>query len=100
MTSPSARDKYLKRKYGISLAEYEHMVEQQGGKCKICGRHTTELAKPLCVDHEHKSKKIRGLLCVRCNWYLGVIKENKSFMLGAIKYLEEVEYERYKSPNK
>lgn len=49
-------------RYGLNRTEYESMLKVQGGKCAVC-----LLKKKLCVDHDHKTKKVRGLLCSRCN---------------------------------
>jgi hypothetical protein len=65
------RDTNLKSKYGISSKDYELMLEAQGGKCKICNEHQDNLKRILCVDHQHKTGKIRGLLCDTCNKFLG-----------------------------
>ena len=55
----------LKAKYGIGLAEYNVMLIAQNGGCKICGNPPK--SRRLHVDHNHKTNKIRGLLCFRCN---------------------------------
>jgi len=69
------------------------MFEAQGGKCKICGE-----AGSLVVDHKHDaSRKVRALLCVRCNSGIGFFRENVDVMLSAIGYLTlEETYDREK----
>ena len=59
------------------------MLDQQKGKCAICNQ---EMEKPY-VDHCHNTKKIRGLLCVNCNFGLGSFKDNPKLLMKAIKYL-------------
>lgn len=86
---PSSRDSYLKRKYGITEADYQAMLQTQGGKCAICGR-PPKPGKNLCVDHEHsKARTIRGLLCFRCNKYLigRYRKEHAWLFTKAAEYL-------------
>jgi hypothetical protein len=61
----------LKNVYGITLQQYEKMFKEQNGKCGICGIHQDTLKKSLCVDHCHKTNKVRGLLCKNCNVALG-----------------------------
>lgn len=61
----------LKYTYGISLVEYEEMLLKQNNKCAICKVDKSEFSKRLCVDHCHKTGKIRGLLCNNCNTILG-----------------------------
>lgn len=60
------RDSHLKRTYGINIKIYNSMLSDQDGKCKICKE-----VKKLFVDHCHKTNKIRGLLCIKCNTGLG-----------------------------
>ena len=50
----------------ITFKEYEELLKQQNGVCKICGG-TNRSGKALSVDHDHKTGKIRGLLCIWCN---------------------------------
>lgn len=61
----------LKRRYGLGLNDYEHMLADQDNACAICKREVT-----LVVDHNHMTKQVRGLLCGRCNRALGMIEEN------------------------
>ena len=79
----------IKRRYGISQAQYEELLEEQGGKCAICKRHHTEFNKHLSVDHDHKSLCIRGLLCYSCNSrFLGRHTDSGLFRAAA-EYLEK-----------
>ena len=80
---------YLKHAYGITLAEYDKMFADQMGRCAICGRHQSELRKKLHVDHCHKTRKVRGLLCFSCNAAIGHFLENPDTMKSACKYLEK-----------
>lgn len=87
-TRPGAHlNGHLRRKYGITLEEYESMVEAQNGKCLICHFPPLE-GDRLVVDHDHKTKKIRGLLCRNCNLVLGHASDNTKILLAAIAYLE------------
>jgi DNA-directed RNA polymerase subunit RPC12/RpoP len=61
------RNKYLKKKYGISLKQYKGMLKRQGYKCAICGKHQKDEKRNFAVDHCHKTKLIRGILCNYCN---------------------------------
>lgn len=60
-------DNYYLRKYGISYDQREGMYNLQNGRCAICERPESDFSKRLAVDHNHKSGKVRGLLCFRCN---------------------------------
>lgn len=55
----------IEKTYGITGADYEKLLEAQGGKCAIC--RARPRSKRLAVDHDHKSGAVRGLLCSRCN---------------------------------
>lgn len=77
-----------KRRYGITVEQHEAMAEAQGYMCAICGRHAIETDRAhLCVDHDHKTGKVRGLLCAGCNAHLAVL-ENADFIIKATAYLE------------
>ena len=79
----------LKINLGLTPDDYDKMYSQQGGYCAICGVHQLELKMALAVDHDHKTGKIRGLLCANCNRGLGGFRDCKEYLLKAIKYLGE-----------
>ena len=70
--------------YGISLLQYEAMLEAQNGVCAICKK--TE-GKHLSVDHNHVTGEIRGLLCSRCNLVIGRCNDDTKLLKAAILYL-------------
>jgi hypothetical protein len=81
------RKQQLKRKYNMSLAEYELLYEIQNGRCNICFLSPEELkSKYLVVDHDHKTGRVRGLLCNNCNAALGFVKENTKVLESMILY--------------
>jgi hypothetical protein len=84
------RQSYLKRKYGITIADYDRMFEQQGGVCAICNEPRPE-ERTLHVDHDHKTGVIRGLLCFRCNNALGDLREEVELFQRAADYLDRDE---------
>jgi len=63
----TSRERHLKRLYGITLDQYNELLEKQNQRCAICDRHKDEFKTNLCVDHDHLSGLIRGLLCTYCN---------------------------------
>lgn len=73
----------LRLQYGITPELREEMRKKQKGKCAICGRR---MKKP-SVDHEHKTRKVRGLLCDHCNRMLGFARESIKTLKSAIGYL-------------
>ena len=78
----------IKDRYNITLAEYDVLLESQVGICAICGGVNTNNNR-LCVDHCHKSLKVRGLLCHSCNRGLGNFNDDIKLLSKAIKYLKE-----------
>jgi hypothetical protein len=63
------RDYYYRRYYGITLEQYDALLQQSQGKCYCCGKSENG-TKRLSVDHDHSTGEIRGLLCFLCNHYL------------------------------
>lgn len=83
-----ARGYQLKAKYGITLEDYERMLESQNGVCAICRTLGSQPRRQfLCVDHCHETKKVRGLLCSDCNSMLGYARDQVIILEAAIAYL-------------
>jgi hypothetical protein len=81
----------LKNVYGITLVQYNKMFETQEGKCAICQRHQNELTRTLCVDHDHKTNKVRALLCVTCNTDVSVVENRLEEMTNYLnKYRKDL----------
>lgn len=70
-----------------AVENYNSLFNLQYGKCRICGTHQSELKAALCVDHCHKTGKVRGLLCHECNTGIGKFKDDKDLLIRAIEYL-------------
>ena len=62
-----AREYALRRKYNLTLEQYNELLARQRSCCAICGRHVESLTRNLCVDHDHVTLELRGLLCDFCN---------------------------------
>lgn len=73
--------------YGITEGILEQMKKKQNNKCAICRKIINEFTKDFAVDHDHKTGKVRGLLCMNCNIGLGAFRDNKIVMRKAIDYL-------------
>lgn len=86
------REKQLQNDYGISAEDYAQMLLEQGGVCAICGLPETFIrwgkVSQLCVDHDHETGKVRGLLCHNCNRVLGYIQDDLTWLSSATEYLE------------
>lgn len=83
------RDVIIRNQYGITLAEYNAMLEAQNYKCAICNNEDEVEGRRLAIDHCHNTGKIRGLLCGKCNRGLGLFYDNKKLLQSAIKYLNK-----------
>lgn len=81
------RNSNFKALYGITVEDYNRLLNTQGGKCLICQEVPKEGEKKLSIDHCHDTNKIRGLLCNRCNQGLGYFKHDTTLLEEAIKYL-------------
>lgn len=85
------------KKYGLSEKDYEILVKYHNKLCAICGKEEdsidgrTKLKKSLSVDHNHRTGKVRGLLCWRCNAMIGYAKEDIKNLKNGVKYLEKYE---------
>jgi hypothetical protein len=91
----TVRTNQLLKYYGITPEQYQELYRLQKGRCAICliekgmwkgergGKHTDILM----VDHDHLTKRVRGLLCHRCNFGLGQFQDNADLVLGAYRYL-------------
>ena len=73
---------HLLRQYGLTIQQYNRIWWRQKGKCAVCGKK-----KRLVVDHNHKTNKVRGLLCNKCNSGLGLFDDSTKKLSQAIKYL-------------
>lgn len=83
-----SREKHLKRKYGMSIEDFNTMLAAQDGKCAIC-KSATAGPKGWAIDHDHATGVKRGILCMYCNLGLGHFKDNSDNLRAAIKYLAE-----------
>ena len=83
----SIRNSTLKKKYGITLDEYWKLFKKQDSCCAICSRKESNGSGLFHVDHDHKTGKVRGILCQPCNTTLGKVQEKEEILFGLIQYL-------------
>ena len=76
-----------KHKYNLSKEQYENLFKKQNNRCAICNKTFSTKVKGF-VDHDHKTNKVRGLLCSKCNTLLGMSDDNIVILENAIKYLK------------
>ena len=74
------------RMYGIDVPDYERLLEEQGGGCAICGKKPEE-RRALDIDHDHRTGKVRGLLCSNHNRGIGLIGDDLMSLVKALEYL-------------
>lgn len=92
MANPGRQDEYQRRyQYGLQKGEYAVLLAKQGGLCAICGREETARSsrgiKQMTVDHDHKTGKVRGLLCNNCNAGIGYLKDDPDVLERAAAYV-------------
>ena len=81
----------LRKEFNLDFYEYDVMFTKQKGVCAICfGVEPDKRFTPrLCVDHNHTTNRVRGLLCSYCNRGLGQFKDSTTLLLLALKYLRK-----------
>lgn len=89
-TTERSRKSYMERgmkaTYGVDTAEYNRLLEVQKGLCRICRKAPERRA--LAVDHDHKTDRVRGLLCTKCNLMLGFASDDITLLKAGIEYLQ------------
>lgn len=90
----SKRRSNLRTNYGLDEDAYDALLNEQGGRCAICGRaeqsaHRTGTRFSLSIDHDHQSGVVRGLLCQRCNRAIGLLGDDPKLLEAAKAYLEK-----------
>lgn len=78
-----SREYHLRRRYGIGQVDVDRMLAQQNGRCAVCGK-----PDPEHVDHDHRTGRVRGLLCFNCNQALGNVRDNLLVIYGLATYLK------------
>ena len=78
-----------KNRANATVDEFKKLFTEQDGKCAICFTHQSNLNRRIAVDHDHDTKKIRGLLCDKCNRAIGLLKDRIDILQNAITYLQK-----------
>jgi len=82
------RDTYLRKYYGITLAQYNKLASSQQGRCYICQREQQNFKRNLSVDHCHVRGTVRGLLCPWCNRGLKYFRDDPDWLKRAAKHVQ------------
>lgn len=96
--SASAHAKRVQSVYGLEPGDYERMLHLQGNVCYIC-RRATGKTRRLCVDHDHKTGRVRGLLCRGCNTILGRFRDDPDMYMRGYQYLISPPYDTLYPPD-
>lgn len=93
-TDREKRDKFLKAKYGqdYGIDQFDAMFKEQGEACAVCNKPDPEHWN-WCVDHDHKTLQIRGILCKMCNSAISWLGDTLTGLERAIVYLKKAEEE-------
>lgn len=84
-----ARNYYLVKTYGITADEYDVILARQGGGCAICGATRGAVDREsLCVDHNHVTGVVRGLLCLRCNFSVRDLGDDLDLARKTMEYIQ------------
>lgn len=83
------RNYMIKYTYGITPEQYQQLLEKQNYSCAVCGKHETDFARKLAIDHDHQTNEIFGLLCQTCNHTLIGKHRNPELFLKAAEYLRQ-----------
>lgn len=78
------RNRQLQKRYGITLSDYDTLLRRQRHLCAICRRRSVT---SLGVDHDHRTGRIRGLLCGQCNQALGLLSDDFRTVARAFRYM-------------
>lgn len=84
--SISQRASVIVRLYGITINEYETLLQEQNNKCVVC--HIDLLNTKQCIDHDHTTGKVRGILCDSCNRGLGLLKDDPKILIRGARYIK------------
>lgn len=80
------------KKYGLTIEEFNSLFDRVGRRCEICsdplqvGEYKKDVA---CIDHEHSTGRVRGILCLGCNAAIGKFKDSPNLLRKAAEYLEQ-----------
>jgi len=81
-------DKALLKKYGITAADRDRMLREQGGVCLICAGADPKGPNGWAIDHCHDTGAVRGILCNPCNMALGLLQDTSAVAISAADYLK------------
>jgi|DEB19_MinimDraft_3_1074340.scaffolds.fasta_scaffold28849_5 hypothetical protein len=86
---PEKRAESVVKSYGLTLQKYDEILARQNGGCAICGSKVAKTKRNgrFCVDHDHETGEVRGLLCAPCNRGIGLLQDNPEILQAGATYL-------------
>jgi hypothetical protein len=81
------RESNLQQAYGLTTEACDDLVSSQEGRCAICTVVLSTTTKGPCVDHNHNTGEVRGILCSNCNRGIGLLNDNPALLISAAEYL-------------
>ena len=88
-------DAIMRRQYGISMADFELLLEFQGNCCAICRKPINKIRRRMNVDHDHTTNEVRGILCSGCNTGLGHLGDDIAGLETALYYLKNTPFSEF-----
>jgi len=92
-------DAIMQRIYGISMDEFNQLIEFQEGNCAVCFKPLADMNRRANVDHDHETGEVRGILCTKCNTGIGHLGDNIEGLERALYYLKHAPYSEFKYSN-
>ena len=86
-TYTTGKGQAIYRRYGLSEKQHKELLDDKNNQCQICG-----VNEDLVVDHCHETKKVRGVLCKKCNIGIGNLNDSEQLIYKALMYLKDKEY--------
>jgi len=90
--APTLQKHNYKKRYGLTIEQKQAMINAQDGKCAIC-KSDLKTTHNVCVDHNHETGFIRGILCRKCNLGIGHLNDSIEILKSAVKYLKKYNLE-------
>lgn len=83
-----SKRRHIEKTYNISLEQYNSLRLAQKFRCAICNIPEINFQEPLLVDHDHKTGEVRGLLCRKCNFAIGLLNDSPKRLIKAAAYIK------------
>lgn len=86
----TSRARNLRKKYGLTPEQFDSMLKACDGRCQICKVVLSEITnESVCIDHDHQTGAVRGVICNRCNRMVGLAHDNPAILQQAARYLKK-----------